>query len=105
MTRGKLSPEARIDLHGMSVAEAQPELTRFILASHALGRRLVLVITGKGRASDDSGPVPQRVGILKHQMPIWLSREPLRSLVLQVVEAHLKHGGGGAFYVYLRRAR
>jgi DNA-nicking Smr family endonuclease len=105
LTRGKLAPEARIDLHGMTVAEAQPELIRFILDSHARGRRLVLVITGKGRPARDTGPVPERSGILRQQLPVWLSREPLRPLVLQIAEAHLKHGGGGAFYVYLRRTR
>jgi DNA-nicking Smr family endonuclease len=41
---------------------------------------------------------------LRHQLPHWLSLPPLRAIVLQVSEAHLKHGGSGAFYVYLRKA-
>ena len=49
MSRGKLSPEARIDLHGMTLAEAHPELIGFILNAQAQGLRLVLVITGKGK--------------------------------------------------------
>ncbi len=105
LTRGKLAPEARIDLHGMTLAEAHPELIRFILNAHAGGLRLVLVITGKGRPGPDHGPIPQRPGILRHQVPVWLSRPPLGPLVLQVREAHLKHGGAGAYYVYLRRGR
>lgn len=105
LSRGKIAPEARIDLHGMTLAEAQPELTRFILDSHARGRRLVLVITGKGRPAEDIGPIPLRTGVLRQQLPLWLSREPLRSVVLQTAEAHVRHGGGGAFYVYLRRPR
>jgi DNA-nicking Smr family endonuclease len=105
MSRGKLAPEARIDLHGMTLAEAQPELVRFVLNAQSDGLRLVLVITGKGRPSDDHGPMPQRQGALRHQLPIWLAQAPLRQAVLQVAEAHLKHGGSGAFYVYLRRAR
>ena len=103
MTRGKLQPEARIDLHGMTLAEAHPELIRFILNAHAAGLRLVLVITGKGKQRDDTGPIPQRVGALRHQVPHWLHLPPLGPAVLQVSEAHLKHGGGGAYYVYLRR--
>lgn len=103
MTRGKLHPEARIDLHGMTLAEAHPELIRFILNAHSAGLRLVLVITGKGKRRDDSGPIPQRVGALRHQVPHWLHLPPLGPAVLQVSEAHLKHGGGGAYYVYLRR--
>lgn len=103
MTRGKLQPEARIDLHGMTLAEAHPELIRFILNAQSAGIRLALVITGKGKQKPDEGPIPQRVGILRHQVPLWLRQMPLAPAVLQVSEAHLKHGGSGAFYVYLRR--
>lgn len=103
MTRGKLQPEARIDLHGMTLAEAHPELIRFVLNAHAQGLRLVLVITGKGKRRDDIGPIPQRMGALRHQTPHWLRLPPLGPVVLQVSEAHLKHGGSGAYYVYLRR--
>ena len=103
LMRGKLSPEARIDLHGMTLADAHPALLRFVADAHARGLRLVLVITGKGKARDDDGPIPTRVGVLRHQVPQWLSAGPLRPLVLQVAEAHQRHGGSGAFYVYLRR--
>lgn len=103
MTRGRTAPEARIDLHGMTLAEAQPELTRFILRSQEKGLRLVLVITGKGRVSDDRGPIPVRRGLLRHQVPDWLSRPPLAQAVLQIAPAHVRHGGEGAYYVYLSR--
>jgi DNA-nicking Smr family endonuclease len=103
MTRGKLAPEARIDLHGMTLAEAHPELIRFLLNAQASGLRLVLVITGKGKQRDDQGPIPQRTGALRHQVPHWLRLPPLGPAVLQVTEAHLRHGGAGAYYVYLRR--
>lgn len=103
MLRGKLAPEARIDLHGMTLAEARPELIRFLLAAHADGRRLVLVITGKGRRITE--PVPRPVGALRHQVPHWLRLAPLETIVLQVAEAHIRHGGAGALYVFLRRAR
>jgi DNA-nicking Smr family endonuclease len=103
MTRGKLQPEARIDLHGMTLAEAHPELVHFVLNAQAQGLRLVLVITGKGKRRDDGGPIPQRVGALRHQVPNWLHLPPLGPAVLQVTEAHLRHGGSGAYYVYLRR--
>lgn len=103
MTRGKLAPEARIDLHGMTMAEAHPDLISFILNAQSAGLRLVLVITGKGKPKADHGPIPQRTGILRHQVPQWLRLPPLGNAVLQVAEAHLRHGGSGAFYVYLRR--
>ncbi len=105
MKRGKLVPEGRIDLHGMTIDRAHPALTRFILSSHSQGKRLVLVITGKGKSRDSGGPIPVRHGVLRHQVPQWLSMAPLGPLVLQISPAHISHGGGGAYYVYLRRSR
>lgn len=104
MRRGKLAPEARIDLHGMTMAQAHPALIDFIASSHARGLRLVLVITGKGKDRDEGGPIPTRMGVLKHQTPQWLRSGPLKLMVMQVTEAHLSHGGSGAYYVYLRRS-
>ena len=105
MNKGRLKPEARLDLHGMTLDRAHPALTRFILSQHATGKRLVLVITGKGKSRDDGGPIPVRFGVLRHQVPQWLALPPLAGAVLQVTQAHQKHGGGGAYYVYLRRQR
>ena len=73
--------------------------------SVAEGRRFVLVITGKGKSRPDDGPIPERHGVLRHQVPHWLNSPPLRSHVLQISEANRKHGGLGAYYVYLRRPR
>ncbi|MDZ7905453.1 MAG: Smr/MutS family protein [Cypionkella sp.] len=104
MTRGKLAPEGRIDLHGMTMDQAHPALNSFIQRSHAAGLRLVLVITGKGgRDRGDLGPIPQKTGVLRRQVPHWLHQPPLSHLILQVSESHITHGGGGALYVYLRR--
>lgn len=105
LRRGRLRPEARIDLHGLTLAEAEPRLGQFIRASHQRGFRLVLVITGKGRHAQDVGPIPARQGVLRQQVPLWLLRPPLSHMVLEVVEAHRRHGGGGAYYVYLRKRR
>ncbi|WP_026758015.1 Smr/MutS family protein [Sediminimonas qiaohouensis] len=105
LRRGKLRPEARIDLHGMTMDRAHGALTAFILKSQAQGRRLVLVITGKGKERDSDGPIPARRGVLRHQVPHWLSVPPLAQAVLQVSQAHISHGGEGAYYVYLRRGR
>ncbi|MGY6633633.1 MAG: Smr/MutS family protein [Alkalilacustris sp.] len=104
LTRGKLVPEARIDLHGMTLAEAHPALSGFLRRAQAEGRRLVLVITGKGRGRPgDPGPLPYRQGALRHEVPLWLQRPPLRPLVQQTATAHARHGGEGALYVYLRK--
>ena len=105
LRRGKLDPEARIDLHGMTLDQAHGALTGFMLSAHGAGKRLVLVVTGKGKDRDAGGPIPVRRGVLRHNVPHWLRLPPLGPLVLQVTEAHTRHGGGGAYYVYLRRQR
>lgn len=105
MTRGKLKPERRIDLHGMTLDRAHGALTRFILSAQADGKRMVLVITGKNRPDHGHDPVPQARGVLRRQVPHWLDIPPLAQAVLQVSPAHIRHGGDGALYVYLRRPR
>ena len=105
LTAGKVRPEARIDLHGMTTAHAHTALTSFILSARARGLRTVLVITGKGRRDLSDDPVPRPHGILRHEVPRWLSLAPLASSVLQIVPAHRRHGGDGAYYVHLARAR
>ncbi|WP_224816646.1 Smr/MutS family protein [Hasllibacter sp. MH4015] len=105
MVRGKLKPEGRIDLHGMTLSEAHPALMSFIFSAVEARKRLVLVITGKGKDRDSGGPIPIRRGILRHQVPGWLTAPPLGSLVLDIREANQRHGGSGAYYVYLKRRR
>ena len=105
LTRGKLRPEARFDLHGMSLSEAHSALQGFILGSAQLQRRLVLVITGKGKPKSDFSPMPGAQGILQRNVPIWLAQAPLSSIILEATPAHQRHGGDGAIYVYLRKRR
>ncbi|NVO55911.1 Smr/MutS family protein [Rhodobacteraceae bacterium B1Z28] len=105
MKRGKLRPEGKLDLHGMRVDTAHPALVRFVLTAQAQGKRLVLVITGKGKDRDEYGPIPTPRGVLRNQVPQWLSLPPLAQAVMQVTPAHISHGGDGAYYVYLRRTR
>ena len=104
MKAGRLRPEGKLDLHGMTLAQAQPALTRFVMAAQAGGKRLLLVVTGKGKSKPSDTVMPNRLGVLKHQVPAWLAMPPLAAAVLQVSEASRSHGGSGAYYVYLRRA-
>lgn len=105
MERGKLRIEGRIDLHGMTLDEAHSALISFVLAAHSRGKRLLLVITGKGEAEGRAADWHQGRGLLKRQVPIWLTSLTLAPLILQLSEAHRSHGGSGAYYVYLRRSR
>jgi DNA-nicking Smr family endonuclease len=112
LARGQADFEARLDLHGMSVESARLQLARFLAESAAKGRRLVLVITGKGAAPFARHTLhglshfdtPERLGRLRRKLPEWLAEEDLRALVAGYQPAHPRHGGGGAFYVRLRRS-
>ena len=64
-TKENLRPQAKLDLHGLNLAQAQPALTNFVLDSYNKGLRLVLVITGKGRNTENNDIIPRRVGVLK----------------------------------------
>ncbi len=103
LRQGKMAPDARIDLHGMTLATAHTALNGFVQRCSEDGMRMVLVITGKGRM--DHGDDTRRIGALRHSVPQWLSMSPLKPLVVQVMPAHQRHGGTGAYYVYLRRRR
>lgn len=106
LRKGKIRPDAKIDLHGMTVAEAHSKLNGFIHRSYAAHKRLVLVITGKGkRDNDEHSIMPDRIGKLRHSVPHWLNMPNLKPMILEITPAHQKHGGGGAYYVYLRRQR
>jgi DNA-nicking Smr family endonuclease len=102
LARGSQGIEARIDLHGRTQDEAHAALLRFIRKCQAEGAKLVLVITGKGGGADD---LYRERGVLKRQVPLWLQLPEFRSYVVAVEEAHSTHGGAGALYVRLRRAR
>jgi hypothetical protein len=73
----------------------------FLQRAHSDGLNFVLVITGKGRAT---GADPER-GVLRRQVPQWLSLPEFRSLVVGFEEAHVGHGGEGALYVRIRRSK
>ena len=101
LSRGKKEIDARIDLHGMTQHRAHNALLTFLHRAHDDGLTFVLVITGKGRTV---GPESER-GILRRQVPLWLSLPEFRMLVVGYEEAGIGHGGEGALYVRVRRGR
>lgn len=94
--KGRLSIDARVDLHGMTQGEAHGLLLSFLQRAHAGGLRYVLVITGKGASFGSEGA-------LKRAVPAWLSTPLFRPLVSGHDHAARQHGGAGALYVRLRR--
>ena len=100
LSRGKKQIDARLDLHGMTQTRAHRELSGFLHRSHSAGFTFVLVITGKGKIGAES-----ERGVLRRQVPQWLALPEFRSLVVGFEQANVGHGGEGALYVRIRRAR
>ncbi len=94
LVRGQLPVEARLDLHGLTQAEAHDAVRGFLERSQQRGLRCVLVITGRGLGSG---------GTLRQMTPRWLDEAPNRSRVIAYTSAQRRHGGDGALYVLLRR--
>jgi len=106
---GAIEIEARLDLHGLTQSAAHDRLVGFLRSAAASGVKTVLVITGKGaarqRRGGRNGGEDEDVGVLRRSVPRWLAEAPLRSLVISCQSAAIRHGGEGAFYILLRRAR
>jgi DNA-nicking Smr family endonuclease len=105
VVRGTRALEGRIDLHGMRQGEAHEALRGFLSFAQARGQKVVLVITGKGAAGGPAHGLGEERGVLRRLVPLWLGMADLRPVVLGFEEAHPGHGGGGALYVHLRRAK
>jgi len=99
LARGATEIGGRLDLHGLTQAEAHAALARFLHGAQARDVKVVLVITGKG------GSQAEGRGVLKRQVPLWLEGPELRSLVIGFESAGIGHGGAGALYVRVRRGR
>ena len=108
LRRGERNPDGRIDLHGMTAERAHRALDLRIGQALAHGERLVLVITGKGGrrgSADDAAFMRTDQGVLRQQAPRWLRTGPHAAHLVGIYQAHLRHGGAGAFYVYLKKQR
>ena len=100
LARGRKEIDARLDLHGMTQTRAHRVLSGFLQRAHSEGLTFVLIITGKGKMGAES-----ERGVLRRQVPQWLSLPEFRSLVVGFEEAHIGHGGEGALYVRIRRSK
>lgn len=110
LRRGQLDPDARLDLHGLTEAAAHDALLVFLKSAQARRAKLVLVVTGKGgRAPDPDAPFDMELdrrsrGVLKTAVPRWLKEPGFVRFVAGTHDAHRRHGGAGALYIYLRKA-
>lgn len=108
IAKGRITIDDRIDLHGMRAAEANRALNGFLRQAQADNCKIVLVITGKGQrkvAASGNWMDDRDVGVLRREVPNWLSSGELEDVVLSYRTALPQHGGEGALYVRLRRIR
>lgn len=105
LARGRATPDAAIDLHGLRRQEAHAVLRQFLPQAQREGARLVLVVTGKGRGMETGQSEDQTAGILRRSVPQWLREPEFHAVVVGFEEASRPRGGAGALYVRLRRQR
>lgn len=98
---GRLAPDLTVDLHGYTRDRAHALLTRCVVDAATGGARVLLVITGKGGGSGDYADRPR--GVIRASLRDWLQASELRPYIAALRPAHPRHGGGGAWYVILRR--
>ena len=94
------------DLHGYSLDEANIKISEFIKDSYKKGLKKLIIVTGKGiHSQNEKDPyVSKNLGILKYSVPEYIKNSnELMSLILEIKEAGKEDGGGGAFYLYLKK--
>jgi len=94
LRRGAHAVSARLDVHGMTSAEAGTRVAQFIENSRHARHRCVCVIHGKGLNSAGG------VATLRSRVREVLMRS---SAVLAFAPAPVSGGGNGAVYILLRR--
>lgn len=94
LKKGDVTIDAKLDLHGLFLEDAHQRALTFIKNAYAAGHRTVLIITGKGA---------HETGAIKNEFPHWLQDPALKQIILRSKSAHGKHGGDGAYYIFLKK--
>ena len=100
-----VQPDFTLDLHGATLDMAHARLDHGLTQALAQGARVVLLITGRPRPSDDHAGRSSRRGAIRAKFLDWLEAGPHASRIAAIRPAHPRHGGAGAVYLVLRRPR
>ena len=95
----------KIDLHGYSLQEANKSVESFIQKCFDNSVTKIIVITGKGlRSKNKENPyLSKDLSILKYSVPEFIENNILLSkMIIEITDAKIEDGGGGAFYIYLK---
>ena len=105
LARGTIVPDVTIDLHGMNLETAHARLIGGIAQGLAIGARVILLIAGKSRPHSDHDARGERRGAIRAKLLDWLAHSAFASQIAAVRGASPRHGGAGAVYIVLRKAR
>ena len=95
-----------IDLHGYTLDEANKKIEEFINKSFLENINKLIVVTGKGLHSENEKDpyVSKDLGILKYSVPEFIkNNKDLMTKINEIADAKIEDGGGGAFYIYLKK--
>jgi DNA-nicking Smr family endonuclease len=103
LTKGVVAPDDVVDLHGHTLASAHAMLDARLGQAVARGDRVVLLVTGKPPRPESERPHAR--GAIRAAVADWLHSSRHAGHIAAVRNAHPRHGGAGALYLILRRAR
>lgn len=105
LAKAAVAPDFTLDLHGHSLEAAHSRLEHGLAQAIAQGARVLLLITGRPRPADDTNSRGERRGAIRAKVLDWLAAGSHASRIAAVRQAHPRHGGAGALYIMLKRAR
>lgn len=105
LSRGEITPDGKLDLHKRTFEEARHELDGFVRSGLMAGHRLLLVVTGQGKHSPNDGTVLGQRQTLRAALPHWVETAGWSHDIVVCCTAHVKHGGAGAYYLYLKQRK
>jgi len=106
--KNKIEKRRTIDLHGFTLEQANKTIESFINKSFKDEVSKLIVVTGKGlHSKNESNPfVSNKLSILKYSIPEFIkSNDVLMKKIIEIKDADIKDGGGGAFYIYLKKLK
>jgi DNA-nicking Smr family endonuclease len=105
LARGAIMPDVTIDLHGLGLDAAHGRLNGGIAQALAMGSRVILLIAGKPRPHNELDSRGSQRGVIRAKLLDWLAHSPHAHNIAAVRNAQPRHGGSGAVYIVLRKAR
>ena len=95
-----------IDLHGYTLDEANKTIEDFINKAFSENINKLIIVTGKGLHSENEKDpyVSKDLGILKYSVPEFINNNAsLMKMINEITDAKIEDGGGGAFYIFLKK--